>query len=59
MSADESQVFFAANHKEGHINLYLSDGTGQFYTLSMSNVSAIQYSTGFSADVYEASRRCI
>ena len=55
VSADESQVFIAANHKQGHVNLYLSDETGQFFTLSLSNVSAVQYYDGFSADLYEVS----
>lgn len=46
-------MFIAANHKQGHVNLYLSDETGQFYTLSLEDVAAIQLSQGFGADLYE------
>ena len=52
-SSDESQMFLAANHQQGHTNLYVSDVTGQFFTTSLYNVTYIQYYTGFMPDVYE------
>lgn len=54
MTADEHQVFIAANHHEGVVSLYLSDPTGQFYTTSLNNVVSLKpVQGGFQADLYE------
>lgn len=59
MDSDEGRVFLAANHREGSVNLYLSDTTGQFYVSSLTNVLALRKEEGgFEADLVEVAMSC-
>ncbi|KAH9489945.1 hypothetical protein Btru_038312 [Bulinus truncatus] len=52
LNLDDGQVFVAVNHGD-HVNLYLSDITGQYYTLSLENVYHTIQLQWFEIDFYE------
>ncbi len=54
LTADDHQVFIAADTAEKKVNLYLSDTRGQFYVASLQNLIVQRMRDGtFDADVYE------
>ncbi|XP_013073959.2 VPS10 domain-containing receptor SorCS1-like [Biomphalaria glabrata] len=52
LNLDAGQVFLAVNHGD-FVNLYLSDVTGQYFTLSLENVSHTIRLNWFEVDFYE------
>ncbi|KAH9489946.1 hypothetical protein Btru_038320 [Bulinus truncatus] len=52
LNLDDGQVSVAVNHGD-HVNLYLSDITGQYYTLSLENVYHTIQLQWFEIDFYE------
>ena len=65
MDASEGEVFIAVYHNENFTNLYISDETGIYYSLTLEDVisnSEVDWNTGnevFDVHVVRISKYCI
>ncbi|KAK3593065.1 hypothetical protein CHS0354_007857 [Potamilus streckersoni] len=53
ISTEENQVFLVVDHATDIANLYLSDTSGQYYTLSLENVMGMRFPGSYIVDMHQ------